>query len=52
MAKILVTPTLSSIKPFEVTGTLSRKYFEDCGLIYYIAGASFPAQIVTVLEEK
>lgn len=52
--KILVTPVASSgIAPFEVCGqTLTSKHFDDCGTIYYIAGRSFMAEIVTILEGK
>lgn len=52
MAKILVTPVASSgVKPFFMEGeTLTAKTFQNGGLIYYIAGKSFPAEIVKVLE--
>ena len=53
MAKVLITPIKSSgIKPFELTGELTSKYFDEDGLIYYINDRSFPANIVTILESE
>lgn len=51
MSKILVTPVKQSgVEPYEVVGTLSEKCFHY-GKVYYIAGQSFPAEIVTIIEE-
>lgn len=50
MSRILITPLTSNIEPFEVEGTLTTKEI-DGSLIYYIGGRSFPAEIVTVMEE-
>ena len=52
MAKILVTPVAESgVPPKEYEGTLTYRYFQGDGGVYYIAGDSFPEEIVTVLEE-
>lgn len=51
MSRILITPLTSNIEPFVVEGVLTSKLV-DGSLIYYIGDRSFPAEIVTVLEEE
>lgn len=51
MSKILVTPKTIGIKSFTVEGRLTSEIV-DGERIYYIAGQSFPAEIVTVAEEE
>ncbi len=53
MCRVLITPVAASgVKPFILEGELSWKDFpEDMGgRIYYIAGRSFPASIVTIMK--
>lgn len=52
MAKILVTPVNSQFSTQTIEGKLEWKYFPEDGLIYYIQGRSFPANIVTIIEEN
>lgn len=54
MSRVLITPIKSqycNAEPFELQGRLTSKYFDNDGLIYYIAGQSFPESIVTILED-
>lgn len=52
MAKVLITPVKSSgVEPYELEGTLTSKVF-DGETIYYIAGGSYPAEIVTILKDE
>lgn len=51
MAKILVTPINPQFPIQTIEGKLESKYFPKDGLIYYIQGRSFPANIVTIIEE-
>lgn len=53
MSKVLITPIKNefcNLEPYELHGKLTSKYFHECGLVYYIAGRSFPERIVTILE--
>lgn len=52
MAKILVTPVNSQFPTQTIEGKLECKYFPGNELIYYIQGQSFPANIVTIIEEN
>ena len=52
MVKVKITPVKASgVAPYEISGTLTSKVFNG-ERIYYIAGQSFPASIVTVLEAE
>lgn len=54
IAKVRITPvksTYCNIEPFEREGKLTSKRFGK-EIIYYIAGESYPAEIVTILEER
>jgi hypothetical protein len=48
--KIRINPvTTSGIEPFEIEGEIKVKFTSE-GIIFYANGASFPAEIVEVLE--
>lgn len=51
--KVLITPIApqgqEAFPPFEVEGELTSKFFPECGLIYYIGGASYPERILKII---
>lgn len=52
MAKILVTPAAESgVSPFTEVGKLSSKESTQDGKTHYINGRSYPAAIVTIVDE-
>ena len=52
MARVLVTPiSAANVEPFVLEGKLTSKYCDGYGLVYYICGASFPKEIVTILDD-
>lgn len=51
MSKIRVTPIPESgVEPFEISGHFILTYLDD-EFVYHADGQSFPASIVTILEE-
>lgn len=51
MSRVLITPIGCDVEPFELQGDLTSKVV-DGEQYYYIAGQSFNANIVTILEEE
>lgn len=52
MARVLITPVNRSVRPFEVEGVLTWKYYPKEGKIYYINGSSYPDNTVKILDRE